>query len=115
MSVANFESLFKNVIENAFKYNKPNGSVDIIISESDADITATIKDSGVGIASEDLPRVTDRFYRVNRNDNSMKGYGLGLAIVKHISELSGIDFKIDSTIDIGTTVTLKFKKPVSDK
>lgn len=115
MGVANFESLFKNVIENAFKYNKPSGSVEINILESDADITATIKDSGVGISSEDLPRVTDRFYRVNRNDSSMKGYGLGLAIVKHISELSGIDFKIDSTIDIGTTVTLKFKKPVSDK
>lgn len=115
MGVANFESLFKNVIENAFKYNKPSGSVEIIISESDADITATIKDSGVGIAREDLPRVTDRFYRVNRNDNSVKGYGLGLAIVKHISELSGIDLKIDSTIDIGTTVTLKFKKPDSDK
>lgn len=115
MGVANFESLFKNVIENAFKYNKPNGSVMINISESDADITATIKDSGVGISSEDLPRVTDRFYRVNRNDSNVKGYGLGLAIVKHISELSGIDFKIDSTIDIGTTVTLKFKKLDSDK
>lgn len=115
MGIANFESLFKNVIENAFKYNKPSGSVEIIVSESDADITATIKDSGVGISSQDLPRVTDRFYRVNRNDSSMKGYGLGLAIVKHISELSGIDFKIDSTIDIGTTVTLKFKKLDSDK
>lgn len=115
MGIANFESLFKNVIENAFKYNKPNGSVMINISESDADITATIKDSGVGISSQDLPRVTDRFYRVNRNDSSMKGYGLGLAIVKHISELSGIDFKIDSAFDIGTTVTLKFKKLDSDK
>lgn len=115
MGIANFESLFKNVIENAFKYNKPNGSVMINVSESDADITATIKDSGVGISSEDLPRVTDRFYRVNRNDSNVKGYGLGLAIVKHISELSGIDFKIDSTIDIGTTVTLKFKKLDSDK
>lgn len=114
MSVANFESLFKNVIENAFKYNKPNGSVEIKISESDSDITANIKDSGTGIASEDLPRVTDRFYRVNRNDNSVKGYGLGLAIVKHISELSGIDFKIDSVLNIGTTVTLVFNKSKSN-
>lgn len=111
MSPSNFEALFKNVIENAFKYNKPSGSVDINIEEKDNNITATIKDSGIGIANEDLPRVTDRFYRVNRNDNSIKGYGLGLAIVKHLAELSGIDFMIDSVLGEGTTVTLVFKKP----
>lgn len=108
MSPSNFEALFKNVIENAFKYNKPSGSVDINIEETDKNITATIKDSGIGIANEDLQRVTDRFYRVNRNDNSIKGYGLGLAIVKHVAELSGIDFMIDSTLGEGTTVTLVF-------
>lgn len=111
MSPSNFEALFKNVIENAFKYNKPSGSVDINIEEKDNNITATIKDSGIGIANENLPRVTDRFYRVNRNDNSIKGYGLGLAIVKHVAELSGIDFMIDSVLGEGTTVTLVFKKP----
>lgn len=111
MSPSNFEALFKNVIENAFKYNKPSGSLDINIEEKDNNITATIKDSGIGIANEDLPRVTDRFYRVNRNDNSIKGYGLGLAIVKHVAELSGIDFMIDSVLGEGTTVTLVFKKP----
>lgn len=108
MSPSNFEALFKNVIENAFKYNKPSGSVDINIEEKDNNITATIKDSGIGIANEDLQRVTDRFYRVNRNDNSIKGYGLGLAIVKHVAELSNIDFSIDSTLGEGTTVTLVF-------
>lgn len=108
MSPSNFEALFKNVIENAFKYNKPSGSVDINIEETDKNITATIKDSGIGIANEDLPRVTDRFYRVNRNDNNVNGYGLGLAIVKHVAELSGIDFSIDSTLGEGTTVTLVF-------
>lgn len=111
MSPSNFEALFKNVIENAFKYNKPNGSVNINIEETDKNITATIKDSGIGIAREDLPRVTDRFYRVNRNDNNVKGYGLGLAIVKHVAELSGIDFMIDSVLGKGTTVTLVFAKP----
>lgn len=111
MSPSNFEALFKNVIENAFKYNKPSGSLDINIEEKDNNITATIKDSGIGIANEDLPRVTDRFYRVNRNDNSIKGYGLGLAIVKHVAEPSGIDFMIDSVLGEGTTVTLVFKKP----
>lgn len=110
MSPSNFEALFKNVIENAFKYNKPNGSVNINIEETDKNITATIKDSGIGIAREDLPRVTDRFYRVNRNDNNVKGYGLGLAIVKHVAELSGIDFMIDSVLGKGTTVTLVFAK-----
>lgn len=109
MSPSNFEALFKNVIENAFKYNKPSGSVHINIKEMDKNITATIKDSGIGIANEDLPRVTDRFYRVNRNDNNVNGYGLGLAIVKHVAELSNIDFSIDSTLGEGTTVTLVFK------
>lgn len=108
MNPSNFEALFKNVIENAFKYNKPNGSVHINIEETDKNITATIKDSGIGIANEDLPRVTDRFYRVNRNDNNVNGYGLGLAIVKHVAELSNIDFSIDSTLGEGTTVTLVF-------
>lgn len=110
MNPSNFEALFKNVIENAFKYNKLGGRVDINIEETDRKITATVKDSGIGIAREDLPRVTDRFYRVNRNDNNVSGYGLGLAIVKHVSELSDIDFNIDSIVGEGTTVTLEFKK-----
>lgn len=110
MNPSNFEALFKNVIENAFKYNKLGGRVDINIEETDRKITATVKDSGIGIAREDLPRVTDRFYRVNRNDNNVIGYGLGLAIVKHVSELSDIDFNIDSIVGEGTTVTLEFKK-----
>lgn len=113
MNPSNFEALFKNVIENAFKYNNPSGSVDIKIEETDKNITATIKDSGIGIAREDLPRVTDRFYRVNRNDNNVNGYGLGLAIVKHVAELSSIDFNIDSTVGEGTTVTLVFTKHVN--
>lgn len=110
MNPSNFEALFKNVIENAFKYNKLGGRVDINIEETDRKITATVKDSGIGIAREDLPRVTDRFYRVNRNDNNVSGYGLGLAIVKHVSELSDIGFNIDSIVGEGTTVTLEFKK-----
>ena len=77
-----------NLIENAIKYNVDNGSVFVSISQSANNIVLTVEDTGVGVPSEDLPYIFDRFYRVDKaRSREAGGTGLGLAIVKSTTTL----------------------------
>lgn len=79
------EQMLINLIENAIKYNKPGGSVTVHVFGNEREANVTISDTGIGIAEEHLPRLFERFYRVDKGrSRSMGGTGLGLAIVKHI-------------------------------
>jgi len=68
----------------------------------------TVRDTGMGIAPEDLPHVLDRFYRSRSVNPKRRGTGLGLAIVESITRLHGGTLRIESELGLGTTVTLSF-------
>ena len=91
------------MISNAINYNKPGGEVVISSEKNEHGIQLSVKDTGVGIPSEHLPRIFERFYRVD-NDRSRElgGTGLGLAIVKHIVEAHGSQVQVESTVGEGS-------------
>src|SRR5256885_6334260 len=102
-----FERALGNLLDNALRFTPENGSIQISLSEHDADFEVAVSDNGCGIASEHLPRVFDRFYRADSSRGS-DGAGLGLALVKSIVDLHGGSASIHSEIGRGTTVKLTF-------
>lgn len=103
--------LLENLISNAIKYNKDNGSITVSISEANGKASLQVKDTGIGIEKEHLPRLCERFYRVDKSRSKRTGgTGLGLAIVKHICAISDAELSIESDFGIGTTVTVVFNK-----
>lgn len=95
-----------NIIDNAIKFSKEGGNIDIKVYEKDSNITIEIKDHGIGMKEEELEKVYDRFYQIDRS-HSKEGSGLGLAIVKRIVELSEGKIEIKSKENKGTTVIVK--------
>ena len=99
------DQLFANLIDNAIKYNKPNGSITIDLTEKKFVIT----DTGLGIASEHVSRVFERFYRVDMaKSKDSGGTGLGLAIVKHVCSHYNFKINLESQIKSGTKVIVEF-------
>src|SRR5262249_37186540 len=80
--------LVRNLLDNALNYSQPGGQVTVALSdEPSGKVTLTVSDNGAGIPTRDLPRIFERFYRVDRaRSRETGGTGLGLAIVKHIAE-----------------------------
>lgn len=102
--------LIKNILENSIKYGK-NNPIDISIINNDEQKQAilTIKDYGIGMTSEELHHIYDRFFRANKSrSKEIHGHGLGMSIVKRILTLLNLDIKISSTPNIGTTVQIFF-------
>ena len=103
--------LFSNLINNGLKYNKEGGRLDIKISEEERAYKIIIADTGIGIPQEDLARVFERFYRVDKSrSRRVGGTGLGLSIVKHILQNIGGKVKISSQLGQGTSFELLLKK-----
>ena len=97
------EQLLINLTENAIKYNKPGGSVTVQVFKSAQEANVTISDTGIGIAEENLPRLFERFYRVDKGrSRQMGGTGLGLAIVKHIVRSMNGEIEVHSKLGEGT-------------
>jgi two-component system phosphate regulon sensor histidine kinase PhoR len=95
--------VLNNLISNAVNYNKPGGEVVITSEKESQGIQLSVKDTGVGIAPEHLPRIFERFYRVDNNrSREVGGTGLGLAIVKHIVEAHGSQIQVESTTGAGS-------------
>ncbi|HEV2594553.1 MAG TPA: ATP-binding protein [Sphingomicrobium sp.] len=106
--------VFDNLISNAVRYgtNSSGGSIDINAERSDDWVVVSVTDHGPGIAREHLPRITERFYRVDAaRSRETGGTGLGLAIVKHIIERHRGSLEIRSTVGVGTTV--RFRIPIA--
>lgn len=104
-----FHQLALNLIENAIKYSNENGNVKIIITTNDGYFILKVIDDGIGIPKNDIPRIFERFYRVDKS-RSTRGTGLGLAIVKHIVKLFNGDIIVDSKVGVGSTFTVKIKR-----
>lgn len=95
-----------NIIDNAIKFSNEGENIDIKVYEKDSNINVEIKDHGIGMKEEELEKVYDRFYQIDRS-HSKEGSGLGLAIVKRIVELSEGKIEIKSKENKGTTVIVK--------
>ena len=103
--------LVENLVSNAIKYNKDGGSVTVSMAETDAGVCLKVEDTGIGIEKEHLPRLCERFYRVDKSHSKrIGGTGLGLAIVKHICAISDAELSIESEFGVGTVVTVVFSK-----
>ncbi len=93
-----------NLLENSIRYTPKNGKINIIVTEEAKTTTILIKDNGIGINQEDLPRIWERFYRVDKSRSSESGgSGLGLAIVKEIVELHEGKVSVKSIEGVGTS------------
>lgn len=97
------KQVFTNLIDNAIKFNKENGSVKIYSHKINGKVRIIVEDSGIGIPEKDIPRIFERFYRVDKaRSRELDGTGLGLSIVKHIIELHGGNLEIESVEGLGS-------------
>ena len=104
--------LFINIITNAFKYNKKDGSVTVTLTEDEKNIVFYTEDTGIGISDEDLPKIWERFYRADKSRNNFEntGSGLGLSMVKWIAEALDGEINVQSELGKGSIFTFKLKK-----
>ena len=105
------DELCQNLCDNAIRYNRPGGKVQIITAcTRDGHCSLTVKDNGIGIPKEAQSSVFERFYRVDKSrSKATGGTGLGLAIVKHIARIHNARIKLESEIGEGTTITVLFE------
>lgn len=103
-----FYQLSMNLVDNAVKYSKENGKVKVDLFEKNNYFIMVVEDYGIGIPKDDLPRIFERFYRVDKS-RSTKGTGLGLAIVKHIVKLFNGEVDVHSTLGEGTKFIVKIR------
>lgn len=106
--MALIETAIRNILENALKYSAADSPVDISLTEADGKAQLSIADHGIGICAEDLERVFEKFYRVNRN-GPIPGTGLGLALVSEIVQLHGGEVWIESEVGSGTRVHISIE------
>lgn len=100
-----------NLCENAIKYNRENGSVNVSVKENENNIVLKVKDTGIGIPQEHQERVFERFYRVDKSHSKeIGGTGLGLSIVKHGVMYHGGEISMESEPGKGTEITVTLKK-----
>lgn len=98
------EQVLINLCDNSIKYGREEGKITISVIENDQEIQFSIKDDGIGIPSEDLPRIFERFYRVDKGrSQELGGTGLGLSIVKHIVQAHGGRVWAESQLGEGST------------
>ncbi len=113
---AQLSQVVHNLLGNAIKYGRPDSDIRIAVKSDGALVRLSVADQGEGIAPEHIPRLTERFYRIDAGrSRSMGGTGLGLAIVKHIVERHRARLEINSIVGTGTTVSVVFPaaaKPV---
>lgn len=102
-----FERMVGNLLDNALRFTARHGAIGVAVSKHNSDFEVAVSDNGSGIPPEHLPRVFDRFYRAE-SSRSSDGAGLGLALVKSIVELHGGSATIQSELNHGTTVVLRF-------
>ena len=107
---ARLRQVMVNLIQNALKYTEK-GEIMVLVEEEPKFGKIIVKDSGIGIPGEDLSRIFERFYRVDKaRSRSVGGTGLGLAIVKHIVEAHGSKIEVNSKLDSGSEFSFRLKK-----
>jgi two-component system, OmpR family, phosphate regulon sensor histidine kinase PhoR len=102
------ERLFVNLLQNAIKYNRPEGQVEVRLSRDDTAAVIEVQDTGIGIPADVVGRIFERFYRVDKGRAREEGgTGLGLAIVKHIAQAHGGTVEVESRIGRGSTFRVR--------
>ncbi|WP_163272378.1 hybrid sensor histidine kinase/response regulator transcription factor [Dysgonomonas sp. 511] len=108
------EKVFYNLISNAFKFTDPKGSVSVTLRETNQTISVEVRDSGVGISTESIDKIFDRFYQAEnsfgRKKNIMPGTGLGLALAKNIVEAHSGKIEVESRENEGSVFTVSLQK-----
>jgi two-component system, OmpR family, sensor histidine kinase SenX3 len=100
-------SMFTNLVDNAIKYTPPGGKVEVTGGMDDREIIVMVCDTGIGIPEGKLPRIFERFYRVDKaRSKATGGTGLGLSIVRHVAENHGGRVTVESTPGEGSTFTV---------
>jgi two-component system phosphate regulon sensor histidine kinase PhoR len=108
-SESELASAFGNLVSNAIRYTPQNGEVRIVWRDGDDGASFSVEDTGIGIAPEHLPRLTERFYRVDRSrSRETGGTGLGLAIVKHAIARHQAHLEVESKPGRGSRFTIRF-------
>jgi len=109
-ALSELHSALSNLIANAIRYSAPDKTIEVRWHRlPDGAALFSVKDQGAGIAPEHLPRLTERFYRVDRSrSRETGGTGLGLAIVKHVAQRHGAELLIESTRGKGSTFSIRF-------
>lgn len=103
------DEIIYNLCDNAIKYNKENGYVTVRVYRSANGSVLSVSDTGIGIPSEDLERVFQRFYRVNKSHSKeIGGTGLGLSIVKHGAAYHDAEIRVESRLGEGTRISVIF-------
>src|SRR5258705_11323412 len=102
------ERAVSNLIDNATKYTPDGGTIHVAARANGQYVVVEVTDNGIGIPKDDIPRIFERFYRVDRSrSREMGGTGLGLSIVKHVAQVHGGAIEADSTPGQGSTFRLK--------
>lgn len=108
------KQLLLNLCDNAIKYNRDGGRVEVRLSQDEDAVTLSVRDTGIGIPEEEQARVFERFYRAkNAGGATISGTGLGLAIVKHIAALYGGTIDVQSTEGVGSEFTVRLRGRIS--
>jgi signal transduction histidine kinase len=106
-SARDLSLMIRNLIDNALRYTQPGGHVEIGVEAHDGVVEIAVSDDGLGIPIRDLPRVFERFYRVDRaRSRETGGTGLGLSIVRHVAENHGGSVQVESELGAGSTFTV---------
>lgn len=109
--ISRMEQVLTNLLVNSIKYGKPNGETKIRFYDLDDNVLVEVADDGIGMKEEHLPRVFERFYRVDKSRSRHHGgTGLGLAIVKHLVEAHDQTINVRSTDGVGSTFSFTLKK-----
>ncbi len=103
------EEMVFNLCDNAIKYNREGGRVKVSIKQYMDGIELCVKDTGIGIAQENIDRIFERFYRVDKSHSKeIGGTGLGLSIVKHGAAFLGASMSVESELNVGTSIRIVF-------
>jgi two-component system phosphate regulon sensor histidine kinase PhoR len=106
--VERLRRILENLVDNALKYTPPGGVVEVSTAAAPGAAVIEVRDNGAGIAPEHLPRIFERFYRVDKaRSRDLGGTGLGLAIVRHLTESLGATISVQSEVGRGTCFTLR--------
>lgn len=109
------KQVFINLLSNAVNYTPVGGKVNVIVNDENDFVTVSIQDNGIGIENKELPRIFERFYRVDKaRSRDSGGTGLGLSIVKHILEIHHGKVTVDSTVGVGTIFTVTLNKKLNN-
>ncbi|HEY7199029.1 MAG TPA: HAMP domain-containing sensor histidine kinase, partial [Candidatus Dormibacteraeota bacterium] len=117
LDVERVQTILTNLVDNAIKYSPAGGTVECLVTATEQSVLIAVHDQGVGIASEDLPRLFSRFGRISSDaTRHIQGIGLGLYLARELARLHGGDIHVESSSGDGSTFTLELPRraPVDD-